>query len=265
MYFEKISKKQFQVDVQTNFVYFESFLSEELSNKSISNLTDYIYDRIVLPKRATEKSAGYDFFFPIDLIIKPNENIIIPTGIKCNMNDIQNVVLNLYPRSGHGFKYRLRLNNTVGIIDADYYNNNDNEGHIFVNLSNEGSREIKISKGTGFCQGVFSQFLLTKNDVEKGQRIGGLGSSSPPDLNFEKNKKNFEIFWNLYPVKKQDKENVFLQYLETIDSQDLNATIVLNKLKTYISICKKQKREEKYIKNPINFLIGLQKEDYNIK
>ena len=90
-------------------------------------------------------------------------------------------VLGLYPRSGLGFKYRLQLNNTVGIIDSDYYNS-DNEGHIFVKLSNEGDKEIKILRGNAFCQGIFMQYGITEDDKVETSRNGGFGST-------DKNKK----------------------------------------------------------------------------
>ena len=102
--FEKVSFNQ----------YLESF-----DNKSEEEIKE-IYDSIMLPKRATKGSAGYDFYAPFDIDLKPGETIKVPTGIRVYMED--NYVLKLYPRSGLGFKYRLQLNNTVGIIDSDYYN-----------------------------------------------------------------------------------------------------------------------------------------------
>jgi len=103
--FEKVSREQFKKDM--------------LNNNIILDNIDDIYDKIKLPTRATAMSAGHDFFAPFKLSLKAHDSIIIPTGIRCKMDD--GWVLNIYPRSGQGFKYGFRLYNTVGIIDADYY------------------------------------------------------------------------------------------------------------------------------------------------
>ncbi|MBQ9991465.1 MAG: deoxyuridine 5'-triphosphate nucleotidohydrolase [Lachnospiraceae bacterium] len=135
-----------------------------------------IYEGISLPKRATRGSAGYDFFTPVSISLKPGETIKIPTGIRVKMEE--NWVLKLYPRSGLGFKYRLQLNNTVGIIDSDYYYS-DNEGHIFsriTNDSNEG-REVCLNRGDGFMQGIFLEYGITVDDEADGIRNGGFGST----------------------------------------------------------------------------------------
>lgn len=136
-----------------------------------------IYDNIKLPKRATSKSAGYDFFAPFTFTLKPGETIKIPTGIRAEMRE--DYVLCLYPRSGLGFKYRLQLNNTVGIIDSDYFFA-ENEGHIFAKMTND-SREGKnliIDKGVAFMQGVFVEYGITFDDEAEGIRTGGLGSTT---------------------------------------------------------------------------------------
>lgn len=136
-----------------------------------------IYDSLKLPKRATRGSAGYDFFAPIDIELAPGETIKIPTGIRVSMEE--NWVLKLYPRSGLGFKYRLQLNNTVGIIDSDYYYS-DNEGHIFAKITNDTneSRTVKIAKGDGFMQGIFLEYGITVDDDADGIRNGGFGSTT---------------------------------------------------------------------------------------
>ncbi len=133
------------------------------------------YDNIQMPHRATSKSAGYDIFAPTDLDIAPGQTVTVPTGLRVLMPD--NVCLMLFPRSGLGFKYRLRLNNTVGIIDADYCDS-DNEGHIFVRMTNESDRPLHIDKGTAFVQGIFVQYLLTADDDVSAKRNGGLGSTT---------------------------------------------------------------------------------------
>ncbi len=136
-----------------------------------------IYDNIQLPKRATAGSAGYDFFAPIDITLKPNETIKIPTGIRVKIED--GWVLKCYPRSGLGFKYRMQLNNTVGIIDADYYNSS-NEGHIFTKITNDSNegKTIEIKAGQGFMQGIFVEFGITFDDDTTALRDGGFGSTT---------------------------------------------------------------------------------------
>lgn len=136
-----------------------------------------VYDRIRLPERATAGSAGYDFFAPGDIDLNPGETVKIPTGIRVRMED--GWVLKCYPRSGLGFKYRLQLNNTVGIIDSDYYNS-DNEGHIFAKITNDGreGRAIHVDAGSGFMQGIFVEYGITEDDAADGIRNGGFGSTT---------------------------------------------------------------------------------------
>ena len=136
-----------------------------------------LYWDIKLPKRATTGSAGYDFYTPFEFTLKPGETIKIPTGIRCKMDE--NWVLKLYPRSGLGFKFRLQLNNTVGIIDSDYYNS-DNEGHIFAKVTNDSNEEkvLSLEKGAGFMQGIFLEYGITVDDDADGVRNGGFGSTS---------------------------------------------------------------------------------------
>ncbi len=136
-----------------------------------------IYDRIILPHRATMGSAGYDFFSPVGFSLLPGETIKIPTGIRVEMEP--DWVLKCYPRSGLGFKFRLQLNNTVGIIDSDYFYS-DNEGHIFskvTNDSNEG-RTVEIQAGEGFMQGIFVEYGITLDDDVTEIRNGGFGSTT---------------------------------------------------------------------------------------
>lgn len=136
-----------------------------------------IYDKIELPKRATKGSAGYDFYTPVEITLNPGETTKIPTGIRAWMED--NWVLKVYPRSGLGFKFRLQLNNTVGIIDSDYYNS-DNEGHIFMKITNDSNEEkkLKVLAGEAFMQGIFVEYGITVDDDADGIRNGGLGSTS---------------------------------------------------------------------------------------
>ena len=132
------------------------------------------YDDILLPKRATVGSAGYDFFAPYDLSIAPNQTVKVPTGIRVQIDE--GWVLKIYPRSSLGFKYRLRLDNTVGIIDSDYFNA-DNEGHIFIKMTNLSDTPLFVEKGKGFAQGIFVEYGITRDDECETLRTGGMGST----------------------------------------------------------------------------------------
>lgn len=163
--FEKISQEQFIKDFSDAF--------PEVSCDDVRE----IYESIKLPRRATSGSAGYDFFVPKAIRLEPGESIKIPTGIRSSMED--GWVLHLYPRSGLGFKFRLQLNNTVGIIDSDYYYS-DNEGHIMAKITND-SREgktVELKSGEGFLQGIFLEYGITEDDDADGIRNGGFGSTT---------------------------------------------------------------------------------------
>lgn len=136
-----------------------------------------VYESIRLPRRATAGSAGYDFFAPADIVLKPGESAKIPTGIRVEMEP--SWVLQCYPRSGLGFKYRLQLNNTVGIIDSDYFYS-DNEGHIFARITNDTheGKTVIIPGGTGFMQGIFVEYGITVDDDATEVRNGGFGSTT---------------------------------------------------------------------------------------
>ena len=128
-----------------------------------------------LPSRSTKRSAGYDFFAPSDFIIKKGECIKIPTGVKASMEERD--VLYLYIRSSLAIKNNIVLRNSVGVIDADYYNNIDNEGNIIVVLENTGEADFVIKKGSRFVQGVFMNYLVTDSDNANENRNGGIGST----------------------------------------------------------------------------------------
>lgn len=136
-----------------------------------------IYDAIKLPCRATKGSAGYDFYTPIDIYLEPGETVKIPTGIRCEMNE--RWVLMIYPRSGLGFKYRLQLNNTVGVIDSDYFCS-DNEGHIFIKMTNDSNegKVVDVQAGQGIAQGIFMTYGITEDDDATETRNGGFGSTT---------------------------------------------------------------------------------------
>ena len=136
-----------------------------------------VYDGLKLPCRATSGSAGYDFFAPVAITLKPGETVKVPTGIRAEMEC--DWVLKIYPRSGLGFKYRLQLNNTVGIIDSDYFYS-DNEGHIFIKITNDTNegKTVEIPGGTGFAQGIFLEYGITVDDEVTTVRNGGFGSTT---------------------------------------------------------------------------------------
>ena len=139
--------------------------------------TEEIYQQIKLPRRATAGSAGYDFFAPVSFRLSPGETVKIPTGIRVEMEP--EWLLKCYPRSGLGFKYRLQLNNTVGIIDSDYFYS-DNEGHMFAKVTNDSKEEktVEIAAGEGFMQGIFVEYGITVDDQVTAVRNGGFGSTS---------------------------------------------------------------------------------------
>ena len=148
-------------------------------NKDFKNI-DTKYDDIIIPKRSTKFSAGYDFYMPYDLTIKKNEVVLIPTGIKVMLNSDE--FLGIYIRSSLGFKYNLRMCNQVGIIDSDYYNNSSNEGHIFVKLKNEGDNDIILKKYDRYVQGIIQKYYIVDNEKEvEDIRGGGIGSSGRRD------------------------------------------------------------------------------------
>lgn len=143
---------------------------------SLNQIID-IYNNLKKPVRATSGSAGYDIFAPIDIKLLPGETICFPTGIRCKIEP--DWFMGVFPRSGLGFKYALRLNNTVGIIDSDYYFS-DNEGHIFVKLINDSSlcKKVEIKQGEGVAQAIFMPFGITVDDKCEVTRNGGFGSTT---------------------------------------------------------------------------------------
>lgn len=157
--FEKISFEQFKKDVSND---------------------KKLYDSIELPKRSTKKSAGYDIRSIESGIVKPNEAKSFKTGLKVSMNDDE--VLYIYSRSSHGYKYNVCLINSVGVIDADYYNNEANEGHFQVRLLNLGDKDFEVKVGDRIAQGVFMKYLtIDDEEIIKNDRKGGIGSTSKGD------------------------------------------------------------------------------------
>lgn len=136
-----------------------------------------IYESIKLPVRATKGSAGYDFFTPINILLNPKETLLMPTGIRVKIDE--GWFLGVVPKSGLGFKYRLQMDNTMGIIDSDYYYS-DNEGHIFIKMTNDNNQDksLNLTAGDSVCQGIFLPYGITKDDSVSLIRNGGLGSTS---------------------------------------------------------------------------------------
>ena len=151
-YFQKISFEQFKKEIKDD---------KEL------------YDEYELPRRSTKYSAGYDFFALEDFEINPGEIKKIPTGYRSKFKSDE--VLMIFVRSSMGFKYNVRLTNQVGIIDADYFDNDETKGHMYVSLQNEGDKVFKVKKGEAYAQGIFLKYLTCGEEVEK-ERKSGTGS-----------------------------------------------------------------------------------------
>lgn len=151
--FEKISEKQFNIDVK-----------------------DGNYMDIILPERKTKSSAGYDFHLIKDITLAPNQTMRIPLGVKVFMPE--NEYLGIYIRGSVGFKFNVRLCNQVGIIDSDYYNNPDNEGHMWIAIHNHGQEASKMKKGESIAQGIFATYNIASNDNVDNERTGGFGSTN---------------------------------------------------------------------------------------
>lgn len=155
--FYKISFEQFKKDIEDN---------KEL------------YENYKMPARKTKSSAGYDFHAIKDIELEPGEIKKIPTGIKAKYPSDE--VLLLFIRSSMGFKYNVRMCNQVGIIDSDFYNNIDNEGHMWFALQNEGSKKVTIKAGEAFGQGVFVKYLTCGEEVDN-ERTGWSGKPDKED------------------------------------------------------------------------------------
>lgn len=162
--FEKVSYEQFKTAWEKTFV----DKPEEIAE---------LYERIKLPIRATSGSAGYDFFTPIEVCLNPQDSLLLPTGIRVKIEN--GWFLGVVPKSGLGFKYRLQMDNTIGIIDSDYYYS-DNEGHIFVKITNDNrqGKQLCVKAGASICQGIFLPFGITEDDDATAVRNGGFGSTS---------------------------------------------------------------------------------------
>lgn len=171
MKFEKVSEQ-----VYSDFLKGETN-SLESEHQRQQKIDFFNSEDLKLPKRSTGGSAGYDFVCPVNVYIRPGEFAIIGTGIKVQLEIDK--VLELYPRSSIAETQELIFVNTVGIVDADYYNNEKNEGHILVLYRNLGKKPAFIKQGERFCQGIIKQYFTVDGD-KPGQgpiRKGGLGST----------------------------------------------------------------------------------------
>ncbi len=138
-------------------------------------VTEWEGKGIRLPERKTEKSAGYDMEAGAAVDLLPGKVTIVPTGLKSYMPDDE--YLAIFVRSGLSIKRGIMLVNGTGIIDADYYGNADNEGHIMVALYNTGEDVVKIEKGDRIAQGIFLKYGKVDGDSAQGTRSGGMGST----------------------------------------------------------------------------------------
>ena len=173
--FEKVSYKEFEKAGK------EFLEAQYVNNLAIGvtllqgdNVIKVAYDTIEIPKRATKGSAGHDFVTPFLVSLAPKAKIAVPTGIRCKMD--KKYVLQIYPRSSMGVKYDMFISNTVGIIDSDYYNA-DNEGHIFIKIENRGLKHLTIDFGQAFAQGLFIKYAVADDEEVTSERTGGWGST----------------------------------------------------------------------------------------
>lgn len=179
MHFEKISREQWMKDMMDLYKF-------ENPSKEYLEEINTLYDNIQLPKRATKHSAGYDFFVSGDIFVPMERAGVIPTGIRwvCDKEWDKNKVLQIYPRSGIGFRTGVRLMNTVGIIDADYWEG-ENEGHIMIklynpmNLHSDPSGNLQVKSGEAIVQGIITEFHTCDDEDEiTTERVGGMGSTN---------------------------------------------------------------------------------------
>ena len=148
-----------------------------MKTRGFEIVTAYAKKGIVLPTRKTGSSAGYDLAAAEDVLLEPKRVMLVPTGIKAYMQP--NEYLGIHVRSGFSIRNMVSCVNDQGIIDADYYDNADNEGHIFVALVNLGDSPVQIAKGTRIAQGIFYHYLTVDGDTAGvgAARSGGIGST----------------------------------------------------------------------------------------
>lgn len=169
MRFEKVSLEQFTYDyLKCNGYSLDCDISDDLASYIVK-----VYEGIKLPVRSTKSSAGYDFFIPYDCEFNHKKEVVVPTGIKFECDDDK--WLMCVPRSGLGMKYGMQLRNTIGVIDADYYNNQNNEGHIMAKIICD--EDFTLDAGKGLFQAIITKYYVVDNDESIGVRNGGFGST----------------------------------------------------------------------------------------
>lgn len=156
----------------------EQFTKDFLENKDMQDfeIKKVYTDVLSTPVRSSVGSAGHDFILTEDISLNPGETVKVLTGIRAEVSE--GWYLMLAPRSGLGSKFRMQLNNTVGIIDSDYFEA-DNEGHIMATITNDSNEDkvLTLKAGDRFMQGIFVPYGITEDDVPLGKRTGGYGSS----------------------------------------------------------------------------------------
>lgn len=182
--FYKVSLEQFLKDLKARSADRFEYKYDDLVKSAEEVLED-----LAMPRRKTVGSAGYDFFSPFKFNLLPGESIIIPTGYKVQIKD--EWWLAIYPKSGLSFEYRLKLDDTIPVIDGDYFNNKNNEGHILIKITNNShhsgnARIVNFDAGDAYCQAIFSEYGLTDNDDTTETREGGFGSTG---------RKSYTKFW----------------------------------------------------------------------
>lgn len=180
-HFEKVSFEQFLKDFNG-----DGKLTEE-------EVLKVYEDILVLPKRSSVDSAGHDFVLTKDITLKPGESVEILTGIRSKIK--KGWVLLLAPRSGLGSKFRLQINNTIGVIDGDYYEA-ENEGHIKATITNDSNenKTLELKTGDRFIQGFFVPYGITEGDNVTAKRTGGYGSSGLSSIKTDKEPEQLTLF-----------------------------------------------------------------------
>ncbi len=187
-------------------------ISFETWKKAVSSDTNELeqdYNDIIMPVRKTEKSAGYDICSAVSFVLLPGESKKVPTGLKAYMQDDE--FLAIYIRSSLGIKKDIMLKNQVGIIDADFYNNPDNEGHFVIGIVNNGKEAFTCNKGEAIAQGIFQKYYTVDDEDASllGKRMGGIGSTSK-EIKLEK--AELEDARIMLEIQKQSFEKYALKY-----------------------------------------------------
>lgn len=153
----------------------EQLFLDECNKLGINDyMADDAYQTVSLPERATSGSAGYDFHIPFPIRLEPGQSISFPTAVRCEI--APGWFLMIVPKSGLGYKYRCQLDNTVGIIDSDYYYS-DNEGQMAIKMTNCGNVPLELAQNAKVAQGIFLPYGITTDDEATGVRNGGFGST----------------------------------------------------------------------------------------